>query len=57
VEARLEAFNLFNRNNLIRVNNIYGEGPKPLPTFLAPIAGITNADPARQIQLMLRFLF
>jgi hypothetical protein len=56
-EARLELFNALNRENYIRVNNIYGEGPTPLPTFLAPVAGITNADPARQIQFAVRVLF
>lgn len=44
----------FNRRNFIKVNNIYGEG---LATFLAPVAGITNADPSRQIQFGLKLLF
>jgi hypothetical protein len=37
--------------------NIYGEAPMPLPTFLAPVAGITNADPARQVQFGIRLMF
>lgn len=57
LELRVEAFNLFNRQNLIRVNNIYGEGPAPLATFLAPIAGITNVDPGRQLQVTARVKF
>jgi hypothetical protein len=57
VEARIEVFNALNRDNFLRVNNIYGEGPAPLPTFLAPVAGITNTDPARQIQFGLRLMF
>ncbi len=56
-EARIEALDLFNHPNFIRVNSIYGEGPAPLRTFLAPIAGITNSDPSRQFQLMLRLHF
>jgi hypothetical protein len=56
-EGRLDVFNLLNRENFIRVNNIYGEGPAPLATFLAPVAGITNADPSRQIQLSVRVIF
>ena len=57
VEARVEIFNGFNRRNFIKVNNIFGEGPAPLATFLAPIAGITNTDPSRQVQFGLKFLF
>jgi hypothetical protein len=55
-EARLEVFNLLNRANFIKANGIYGEGPLPLPTFLAPVAGITNADPSRQIQIAAKLL-
>jgi hypothetical protein len=57
IELRVEAFNLLNHQNLLKVNNIYGEGPTPLATFLAPIAGITNVDPARQIQCAIRARF
>jgi Carboxypeptidase regulatory-like domain/TonB dependent receptor-like, beta-barrel len=57
VEGRLEVFNLFNRSNFIKVNNIYGEGPAPLASFLAPVAGITNADPSRQIQFAFKLIF
>ena len=57
IELRVEAFNLLNRQNLIRVNNIYGEGPTPLATFLAPIAGVTNVDPSRQVQVTARIRF
>jgi hypothetical protein len=57
VELRVEAFNVLNHQNLIKVNNTYGEGPSPLATFLAPVAGITNVDPARQLQFALRVGF
>jgi hypothetical protein len=56
-EARLEIFNLLNRANFIRVNNIFGEGPTPVATFLAPVAGITNADPSRQVQFAFKLSF
>jgi hypothetical protein len=56
-EARLEIFNLFSGANFIKVNGIYGEGPAPLSTFLAPVAGITNTDPSRQIQVALKMIF
>jgi hypothetical protein len=36
VEVRVEVFNALNRDNFIRLNNIYGDGPTPPPTFLAP---------------------
>jgi hypothetical protein len=56
-EIRADVFNAFNRNNYIKLNNIYGDGPKPAEKFLTPIAGIANSDPARQIQFGARFLF
>ncbi len=56
-EIRAEATNVLNKNNYVVVNNIYGEGPNPLPTFGAPIAGVANTDPARQFRFGLRLLF
>jgi hypothetical protein len=57
LELRAEAFNIFNRSNFIRLNNIYGTGATPLATFLSPIAGIANSDPGRQLQFAARFIF
>jgi hypothetical protein len=57
LELRLEAFNLFNHPNYLKVNSIYGEGPEPAATFLAPVAGITNVDPGRQLQFGMRVRF
>lgn len=57
LELRAEGFNLFNRNNYIKVNSTWGNGAAPLATFLAPIAGISNSDPSRQFQVALRLLF
>jgi hypothetical protein len=57
VELRAEFLNALNRSNFLRVNGTYGNAALPLATFLAPIAGVTNSDPARQIQFGMRFLF
>jgi hypothetical protein len=56
-ELRVSAFNLFNHSNYYRLNNVYGNGAEPLPTFLAPIGGIANVDPGRQIQFAARLEF
>jgi hypothetical protein len=56
-ELRFEATNVLNRNNYVTVNNIFGEGPRPLATFLSPIAGVANTDPSRQLRFGVRLLF
>ena len=56
-ELRFEMTNVLNRNNYITVNNVFGEGPRPLATFLSPIAGIANTDPSRQLRFGVRLLF
>ena len=48
-----EAFNLFNRANVTRINPVYGVGTVPQPGFLQPLAGAG----ARQIQFSLDFEF
>jgi hypothetical protein len=53
----VEVFNALNRSNFTKVNKIYGEWPTLLATFLAPVAGIANADPARLVQFVLRQMF
>jgi hypothetical protein len=57
LELRGEAFNLFNHTNYIKLNNIYGNGATPTATFLAPLAGVQNADPGRQFQFGARVIF
>ena len=57
VEARVDVFNVFNKNNFLRVDTTYGEGPEPGPDFMQPIAGIQDTEPSRRIQFGLRFLF
>jgi hypothetical protein len=49
----VEAFNLFNRTNFTRINNVFGTGAyptSPLPTY----GQFTAAGAPRQIQLGLR---
>jgi|SRR5579872_841422 len=48
-----EAFNLFNRTNVTRINPVYGVGTMPQPGFLQPLSGAG----ARQIQFSLDFEF
>jgi hypothetical protein len=48
-----EAFNLFNRTNVTRINPVFGLGSVPQPGFLQPLAGAG----ARQIQFSLDFEF
>jgi outer membrane receptor protein involved in Fe transport len=57
LELRAEAFNLTNHANYIKLNNIYGNGAAPLPTFLAPLSGVQNSDPGRQFQFGTRLIF
>ena len=56
-ETRVEALNALNSKNFITVNNTYGTGTTPASSFLTPIAGITNTDPSRQLQFVVRLLF
>jgi hypothetical protein len=56
-EGRVQAFNVLNHQDYLTVRNVYGEGPAPETGFLAPIAGVANSDPSRQIEFSLRFLF
>ena len=59
LELRAEGFNLTNHSNLIKVNATYGNASngQPLASFLAPVAGLSNSDPARQFQFGLRLIF
>jgi outer membrane receptor protein involved in Fe transport len=57
LEFRAEAFNVFNHHNVIKVNSVWGDAAQPAATFLAPIPGVANIDPARQFQAALRLIF
>jgi hypothetical protein len=57
LELRAETFNLLNHTNYIKLNGTYGNGAQPAATFLTPIAGVANVDPARQFQFAARLIF
>ncbi|MBL8233770.1 MAG: TonB-dependent receptor [Bryobacterales bacterium] len=57
IELRAEGFNLFNNQNYYNFNNVYGSGDSPLATFLRPLGGVANVDPARQFTFGLKFQF
>jgi hypothetical protein len=57
LESRIEAGNIFNHNNFVRLTNIYGNTGIPAASFLVPQSGIQNSDPSRQIQFGARLLF
>jgi hypothetical protein len=57
LEFRFEAFNIFNRNNIVGRNTVWGNADAPVATFGQPLAGIANVDSSRQFQTHLRFRF
>ncbi|MGE5815898.1 MAG: TonB-dependent receptor domain-containing protein [Acidobacteriota bacterium] len=54
---RVEGFNVFNHANVLGRTGVYGNGTTPSATFGSPGAGLANIDPARQFQLLARFVF
>ncbi len=59
IRLRGEAFNLFNHDNIVGRNGVYGNlaTGQPLPSFAQSLPGIANTEPARQFQLQLRLAF
>ena len=53
IELMLEGFNLFNRTNVVNVNNTIGNGPVPAATFQQ----VTAVGDMRQFQLGVRWSF
>jgi hypothetical protein len=53
IELMIEAFNVLNHVNVLNVNNTFGTGLTPLPSFGRP----TLAGDPRQIQLGARWRF
>ncbi len=53
VDLMVEVFNLFNRANVVNVNNTIGNGAVPLPTFKQ----VTAVGDMRQMQLGVRWVF
>ena len=49
----LEGFNLFDRTNVVNVNNTIGNGPVPAATFQQ----VTAVGDMRQLQLGVRWSF
>lgn len=47
---RAEAFNVLNHRNFVGFSGTYGNGAVPGPGFGAPLPGITNQLPARELQ-------
>jgi len=54
---RAEAFNLLNHRNVVGFSGTYGNGASPGPGFGAPLAGVTNQLPARELQFSAQIEF
>jgi outer membrane receptor protein involved in Fe transport len=57
VSLRAEAFNLTNHNNIYGRNGVFGNTASPSASLGAPLGGISNVDPGRELQFQLRFSF
>ncbi|MBZ5581483.1 MAG: carboxypeptidase regulatory-like domain-containing protein [Acidobacteriia bacterium] len=55
--VRAEAFNLLNHPNIYGRNATWGNGNAPVAAFGTPLGGISNVDPGRQFQFLLRVNF
>jgi hypothetical protein len=56
LDLRAEAFTVLNHANFVGFNGTYGNGAPP-PALGAPLAGVTNQFPARQMQFLVRASF
>ncbi|HTX76356.1 MAG TPA: carboxypeptidase regulatory-like domain-containing protein, partial [Terracidiphilus sp.] len=54
---RAEAFNLLNHRNVVGFSGTYGNGASPGVGFGAPLAGVTNQLPARELQFSAQIQF
>ncbi len=54
---RAEAFNLLNHRNVVGFSGTYGNGAQPGQGFGAPLAGVTNQLPARELQFSAQLEF
>lgn len=57
LDLRVEAFNVLNHANFVGYSGTYGNGPTAGPGFGAPLPGITNQLPPRQLQFLAKFSF
>jgi hypothetical protein len=56
-DLRAEAFNALNHRNVVGFSGTYGNGASPGPGFGAPLAGVTNQLPARELQFSAQLEF
>ncbi|MGA7522258.1 MAG: carboxypeptidase regulatory-like domain-containing protein [Acidobacteriaceae bacterium] len=54
---RAEAFNALNHRNVVGFSGTWGNGMTPGPGFGAPLAGVTNQLPAREMQFSAQIEF
>lgn len=57
VNLRAEAFNAMNHRNVVGFSGTWGNGAAPGRGFGAPLAGVTNQLPARELQFSAQFEF
>ncbi len=57
LELRGEAFNLLNHPNIVGRNGTWGNADTPAPALGTPLGGISNVEPGRQFQFVLRVSF
>ena len=55
--VKFDVFNLFNNQNYYVFNTVYGNGAAPAASFLRPVGGVANVDPARQFTFGAKFIF
>jgi hypothetical protein len=54
---RVELFNALNHRNVVGFSGTWGNGPAPGRGFGAPLAGVTNQLPARELQFSAQIEF
>jgi hypothetical protein len=57
INLRAEAFNVLNHRNVVGFSGTYGNGDLPGSGFGAPLAGVTNQLPARELEFLARIEF
>jgi hypothetical protein len=57
LELRADGYNLLNNQNYYIFNTVYGNAAAPSATFLRPVGGVANIDPARQFTFGVKLQF
>jgi len=57
ITVRAEGFNMLNHPNIYGRNSTWGNADAPLASLGTPLGGISNVDPGRQFQFLLRANF